>query len=208
MRVSPSGTIQRVTTTFPFPPVISLTEGDRHIRIEPYFPNRVLSTVSLDGMRITTVFAHMAGADSATYRVTAINERGDTVFSKRFSYNPEPITKAKRDSALVHVGNVNNGGFANLRAEVEKRVPPFFAPVLGVLTGRDRTTRLTLRPPPGDSLSLLRLVLDPHGEPVAEVTTRALISILAADRDHVWAVERVRGSQVVAVVRYKLVARR
>jgi hypothetical protein len=149
-------------------------------------------------MRIAIVLATLAGKDSGTFRVTSLNERGDTLFNKRFPFTAELISAASRDSAL------RRNNTPALKAEQEKRMPRIYTPVTEVMVGRDRTTWLKLRAPATDSLNVTHLVLDGRGEAVATVTMPNTINVLMADRDHVWGVERLKGNLRI-VVRYKLV---
>lgn len=206
-RVTAAGVIQRVIAKYPEDPVVEISEKPRTMRLGLYFGNRALFDVSPDGMRIAIVIASMSGKDSATFRVTTLNERGDTVFARNIPYVPERVSKTSRDSALRRLGNVGAWGVAAAKAEQEKRMPPFHMPVSSVMIGRDRTTWLTLRSAPSDSLNITRLVLDPRGEPIASVTAPITVNVLAVDKDHVWGIERQKGN-LRTVVRYKLIPKR
>jgi hypothetical protein len=152
-------------------------------------------------MRVVVVLATVSGKDSATYRVTTLNERGDTIFAKRVPFTPQPISAASRDSALRRNNN------SAIKAEQEKRMPRILTPVMDVMIGRDRTTWLKLRSAPSDSLTVTHLVLDVHGEPTATVTMPHTVTAVTVDKDHVWAIEKGKGN-LRTVVRYKLIPMR
>lgn len=208
VRMAESGTIDRTIARVPADPVVSLRAPGRNAQFPVPFANRALWAVSSDGMRVATVVAALRGKDSATYRVTTVNERGDTMFAKVFAFTPQVVSKAMRDSAVANAGRFyNSGTFPNWRAEAEKRSESILTPVTAVLVGRDRTTWLLLRSAPADSLTRTWSVLDPRGEPVARVTMPRDVVIFAADLEHVWSIDK-HGNDVRGIVRYKLVPAR
>ena len=204
LRVSADGIIAASVASYP--PDISVSfPGDRGaITAAVPLQSRTLWNVSPDGTRIVLIAVAMSGRDSATFGVVMLNERGDTVFTRRLPFTPLLVTQLARESALARRANVPGQTADRVRAAVAKRMPPFFPPVNSAFIGRDGTTWIVLRPPAGDTASQPLLILDPRGEPVGALSVRRNVAVLAADRDHAWTAER-DGSGVVAIVRYKVV---
>ena len=206
VRINEEGTIQKLIGTVPFDDYLTFqTKRGGNAMIAIPYQNRTFWAVSADGARFAVVSAAVRGADSATFRVTSINERADTVFSRRYPFAAQAIPASERDSAakrLVNLGGVNlDAPLARLRQEM----PPVYPPVRGVFLGRDRSFWLTLWTPRADTASRTHLILKSNGDPVGIVTTSAKLSFRTADYDRIWGFERARGEEAAAIVRYRLV---
>jgi hypothetical protein len=203
LRVSADGIIAASVASYP-PDAAVPSPAGRGMAIAVPLQNRTLWNVSPDGMRIVLIATSMSGRDSATFGVVTLNERGDTVFTRRLPFTPVRLSPQARDSAVTQRVNAPASGDDQVRAALIKRMPPFLPPVTSAFIGRDRTTWIVLRPSAGDTTSQPLLVLDPRGDVIGGLRVRRDVAVLAADRDHAWTVER-DGAAGVAIVRYRVV---
>lgn len=147
-------------------------------------------------------------ADDASFLVTKLSFSGDTLFTREFSFEPEPVTQAEVDSVLdARAAPIGERGFlgateAQARDWAERTLyrPPFEPLVRDMTVGRDGSIWLQ-RTVEADSASWL--VLDPTGAPRAEVALPAGFDLLEANRDHAWGQERDE-LDVPYLVRYRV----
>ncbi len=205
LRVSADGIIAASVATYPPDASVPLRGARGAVQVAVPIQNRTLWSVSPDGNRIVLVSAAMTGKDGASIRIVMLNERGDTVFTRRMPFTPAMLAAKARDSvlngAVARRANVPAQVDDQLRAALAGRMPPFYPPVSSVFVGRDHTTWIALRP--ADTTSQSLLVLDPRGETIGGLRVAPNSAVLAADRDHAWTIERdARG--VVAIVRFRV----
>ncbi len=142
-----------------------------------------------------------AGApDVASFRVTKLAYGGDTMFTRAFRYRPRAIDPAMPDSlSRVFAGflkQIPPGMQAPVPtfergAELAREalhLPPHHPPVRQVVPGMDGTIWLAREDHGGEPLTWW--VLDADGEPIGEVQLPRGIEVMAADRSHVWGMER------------------
>ena len=202
MRIGENGTIQRVVARFPRDrDRVEYKNGNSTRSIPSPFPPLTVWDVSSDGARIAVVTTALRGADSASYRVTMIGEKGDTIYSRKFPFTPAPLTKQGVDSIRARL-NRGMGGRAPDEAieSVLKQLPAAHPAVESVVIGRDKTLWLELHSTGADRQWVM---LDAAGAPASTVSLPKTFVLRAADRDHVWGYE-VDGDHVGAVVRYKV----
>jgi hypothetical protein len=207
LRVSEHGSIQKEIARVPRAAFMGVTlQSGRSWRGAVPFASRPFVAVSPDGMRIATLVVGGRGADSLQFRITSVNERGDTVFRRSYPFTPVPVAQDSLKRALSRIASLA-GGRANQTAAVDSalrgKVPAFFPPVNGFSIGRDRTFWVTLRSAGPDTSSVTRLMLAPNGDPVGLVSTPRRVTMAAADRHHLWGIEYVANAPV-AIVRYRL----
>jgi len=204
MRVDENGAIQRVVARFPRDEdMLDLSARKSRWTSRIPFHDRTFWEVSEDGSRIVATWRNR-GADSATFQVAALGEKGDTIFSKKFPFTPVAIAKKSVDSALTKFNrSIADMSVEELRALVAKQIPPTYPPVLDLVPGRDNTTWVELRSTNADQHQWM--ALDATGAVIGLVALPKGFVLRAADRDHVWGydsdVDRVK-----ALVRYKIVA--
>jgi len=156
---------------------------------------------STDGSRVVVVSTALTGADSATYRVTAIGARGDTVFSKPFPFVPVPMSKQSIDSVRTRYNrSIGDRASDVAREEAVKRLPWAYPPVEGVLAGRDQTVWIELR---STAPEHMWLVLDTKGETIGTVRLPKEFVARVAERGRVWGFDR-DADRVTALVRYRI----
>jgi hypothetical protein len=193
LRISESGSIEKLIARIPHGGALAdpRFRSTSQATLPVYAPLTVWDA-STDGSRVAVVSAALAGADSATYRVTAIGARGDTVYSKQFPFVPVPMSKQSIDSLRARY---NRGG-----EEAVKRLPWAYPPVQGVLVGRDQTVWIELR---SATPGRLWLVLDPKGDAVGTVRVPSEFVAKVAERGRMWGFDR-EADRVTALVRYRI----
>jgi hypothetical protein len=201
VRMSEGGSIEKVIARIrrggvpPDPRVRSTSQA-----IFPAFGLPVWDA-STDGSRVVVVSTALTGADSATYRVTAIGARGDTVFSKQFPFVPVAMSKQSIDSVRMrYTRSLGDRASDAVREEMMKRLPWAYRPIEGVLMGRDQTVWIELR---STAPEHLWLVLDTKGEAIGSVRLPSEFVARVAERGRVWGFDR-EADRVTALVRYRI----
>jgi hypothetical protein len=130
----------------------------------------------------------------ASYRVTDLSTRGDTIFSREYAVPAVPVTEEYANRILASMRSDNGrGGLPQFD------VPATFPPVLRILAGRDSTTWLNV--PVGDSSEWHEL--DARGDVVGRLAFPHDVRLQVAQRDRLWAtVADTNG--VESIVRYRL----
>jgi hypothetical protein len=207
LRTSWSGSIQRTVATLPANQGrIELTgKGCNHTVSIP-FAARTEWSVSTDGMRISIVQPGTTGPDSGTFRLIALNDRGDTTFARRY---PQPAVRMTPESAtdfLSHIGGCGNIPVDEIRAQALRQIPEFRSYVTGVATGRDHSAWVMMRAVADTAVQRRAVIIDARGDLVGEVPLPINQTVIGVDRDHLWTLELGKGRALEAVVRYKVVA--
>lgn len=120
--------------------------------------------------------------------VTRFDAAGDTVFTRRFRYTPEPVPDAYLDSTIRARLNGYRGRTSDLNG-VERAlrsvysVAPFFPLVRSVYLSIDGSVWLSCR-------GARWLVLAPDGSPLGELRLEGSRGWLWAEGGRVWWVER------------------
>jgi len=204
MRTNENGSIQRILGRVPRNEGVleRRSGGSRWIYRVPFFP-RTMWDIAPDGSRIAMVSQPLKGADSGSYRVIVIGEKGDTVLSKKFPTTLVAIPKKTVDSAVARVsGNLRDHPLDELRGLVAKEIPPVFPPVEGLILAADQTIWLQLHSTGADRQWL---ALDPAGNPIGVVSVPKNFVARAGDRTHLWGFE-AEGDQLRSLVRYLVAA--
>jgi hypothetical protein len=214
LRVSNGGIIQGITATIPpdesVPFAVSGTTERRPVPMQP----RTVWNISPDGMRLVFIATALTGPDSGTFRVVSLNERGDTVYAKRFPFTAMPVSQQQKDSALARVPGVRGVAIQQVRFVLGAKMPKQFPPVVSALVGRDHATWIALRAPAGDTVTRPWLVLDARGDAVGIVRAPRRTTMLAVNRTHAWGVrlasaaDRSRNLNAIGgLTRYRIVER-
>ena len=202
MRASENGSILRIIGRVPRNEgILERRSGSsRWVSRVPFFP-RTMTDVSPDGSRILLVSQAVKGADSGSYRVVVLGEKGDTLLSKRFPVALTAISKKSVDSAVARVsGGMRDYSVEQLRGFVAKEIPPVYPPVEGALLGADKTIWIQLRSPSADRRWL---ALDSNGTALGVVLVAKSFVAKAATRTTLWGFE-AEGEQLRALVRYAI----
>jgi hypothetical protein len=202
MRITEGGSIQRVIARLPRNQgAIQVPIGKTTRAVFVPYLGQARWNASSDAMRLAVVSVNARGPDSATFRVTSIGDKGDTVFSRLYPYTPVKIPSQARDSARERVqGRIGTRSEDDVRNLVAEKIPPFYPPVNAVIVGRDRTTWLLLHRTGEENPWL---VLDPAGEPIGTVMLPKDFFLEEAERGRAWGFDRKIGQPPV-IVRYRI----
>jgi hypothetical protein len=143
-----------------------------------------LQAFSDEGTGLVQVWMENATGRTGHYQVTVVRDRGDTVFSRTYSYVPQEIPRHVADSALAARSRMQAGAWSE--AVKKMTIPPTYAPLNRVLLGRDATTWLESYPT-GATRSWT--VLDERGNPVATATVPRNVALQVVSLDAIWAIE-------------------
>lgn len=135
------------------------------------------------------------------YRVTVLDARGDTTFSREFGYVPIPVTQSAIDSAKAQIAKAYERMPKRIRDAVPDVAPAeTFAPIRRLLLGRDGTVWLEEQ---ADQPGHHWLQLAPAGRPAGRITLRSNVTLRAADAGTIWASEE-DDDGLLGIVRYRL----
>jgi hypothetical protein len=132
------------------------------------------------------------------YTITKVSLGGDTLSSRSYRYSPEPIPSAMvnhiRRAWLEYLGSPRRVYERLLEANLY--LPPHHPPVTDVVLGRDGTIWLQkgtsaqlphwISPLESSAGPQIWNVLDEGGDPVGTVSLPQGVTVLAADRRHIW----------------------
>ena len=202
MRISENGSVQRVVARLPRDDIrMAFRFANTPISSPLVIPPLTMWDVSPDGARVVVVATSLSGADSASYRVTALGALGDTIYSRRIPFAPVPMTKATIDSIRTRFERAGTGRQANdARDAAMKNLPWAYPPIENVVAGRDQTTWIELR---GTAAERTWLVLDSSGASLGIVAFSKEFVLRVAERGRAWGFDR-DGDRVVALVRYRV----
>lgn len=158
-----------------------------------------LHDVSPDGGYAATVKKHIEGEHGGRFDVILQEPLGDTVYARAYPFEGVPIPPALADSVIeARAARMGSRAMARLFRE-EAPVPVVYPPVTSVVAGNDGTVWVGLRATEGKRN---HLVLDPRGAPLGVAKMSESSRVMAADREHVWVVERDT-SGVESLMRYR-----
>lgn len=202
LRIEPGGAIIRDVAHFSGSDGSIILQSDQssHVMRVP-FHAPVLWAVTGDGSRVVVAAPGTTAADSGTFRVTSIGEKGDTIFSRQYPMPGVRIPRATVDSALKTVNGFGTQTAQQVRDKVAKQIPEFRSYLTGLFVGPDHSTWIIQRPVNDTSKARVALVLDERGEPVSRVNLHDSLTVFAVDKAHMWAAVRTPP----ALVRFTLV---
>lgn len=180
-------------------------KGCNHTIVAPFLPGSFWA-VSPDGSRISIIQPGSTGADTGKVRVTAIGERGDTLWSRAYPQPVERVTQKQIDDFLGRIGACGSFTADELRDSAKTRVVPFRSFVIGAIAGRDRSTWILTRVLSDTLRERGALIVDERGDVVGHVTLPLNEIPLAVDRDHYWTLEPGKPRQPGTFVRYRVQA--
>ena len=180
---------------------VTLKVGGRyeHTMSVPFFA-RTYRIISADGRRIAIVAPGTTEADSGTFRVTMLDENGDTVYRRRYPQPAVRVNKASVDSMLSRTKAIVGISADEVRSKIAGKVPAFRSFITDAFVGIDHSTWIVSRSVLDTARARDALVLGDRGEPLAMVRMPDGITPLVVDRAHLWGVDRARN----ALVRLKL----
>jgi hypothetical protein len=167
----------------------------------PFIP-RPLWSVSADGMHIAIATPGVTAADSGSIRVVSLNDRGDTVFARKYPYPALRVDKATVDRFLANVPSVGSTSAERMRDSASKQIPAFQSLLNSVIAAPDGSTWLVVRAPSDSSKEIRAMVIDPRGDLIGTVILPENERLGAATIDHIWTFEMGRLNTPTAVIRY------
>jgi hypothetical protein len=206
LRTTWSGAIQRSIASVPLEEGridMRAKNGTGYIMTIPFAPRTVWS-VSPDGMHIALAIPGVTRADSGTIRVVSLNDRGDTVFARRYPYPALRVDSAAVDRFLSNIRAVGAISAERLRDSASRQIPEFQSLLNTVMAGADGSIWVVARAPSDSSKEIHALVIDPHGQLVGTVVLPANSRIAAATLDHLWIYELGRMNTPTGVIRYSV----
>jgi hypothetical protein len=179
---------------------------DRPMAVGSPLSDDAFAIFAPDGSRIVTVDRTVAaGATGATFGVTVSDGWGDTIYSRRYDYEPLTINAAVIDTTVVERANVIEGAFENPSAargfgRGTMFLPVYYPPVSTAAFSPSGTLWLKREDIRGQRQTWW--ILDDTGEPVAPASLPAGFQILVVGDDALWGLEY---GDAPNVVRYRIV---
>lgn len=208
LRISWSGAIQRTVALLPPEDqgrVVVHGKGcDRTIGVP--MAARTYWDVTNDGARIIVAAPGATAADSGGFRLIALDDKGDTVFSRRYVSPSVRVPQESVDNFMATMRPCGTWTADQLRAEAAKQVPVFRSPLLGLRVGSDHSSWVMLRPVSDTTKERKALVIDARGDAVGTVVLPLNETVVAVARDHLWTMELSRVKAPVALLRYRVEA--
>jgi hypothetical protein len=183
--------------------------GGGSYRPQPYADSPI-HTYSLTELALLVVDrAAPHTAEDAMYRVIKLGFGGDTLFERRFRFDPLPIDEVALDSLLDRFAESSAQsrlfsiaeGEARRLAESTLYRPAYRPGVRHLIPGRDGSVAIGLEP--GDAEMAIWLFLDSDGEPVGRATLPSNVLIRQIELPLLWGVE-TDDLDVPYVVRYRV----
>ena len=203
LRISATGAILKTVATYDADDGRTVTfknsERSRHTMQLPFF-SRSWRVISADGRRIAIVVPATTDRDSGTFRITMLDENGDTVYQRRYPQPVVRVNKARVDSLLAHTKGIFDISAVEVRATLARKIPQFRSFLTDVFVGADHSTWVVQRPTADTARARDALILDDRGTPVATVRMPDAFTPMVADRAHLWGVDRA----TAALIRFKL----
>jgi hypothetical protein len=168
------------------------------------FRSGIFVRIAPDGSRIAQIQVSGRGDKANTFRLTMFTPAGDTLFARRYEFEPVPIPRSVGEKAIAERYAELRRRNPPLAAEYRRRatVPAFYPPLRDMVLGSDGSTWILLRPTEEGNMYL---VLDPAGSLRGRLLTPANVDIEAADGTHVWA-SVTDEFGVESVIRYRVVS--
>lgn len=143
-------------------------------------------------------------ADVSRFRVTRLNARGDTVFSRTYRYTPQALSREVRnrfEEAAKARPVLRRAGVDPEAVVRALALPNFLPPITEVVAGRDGTVWLKREAFEREQVDWM--VLDARGEVIATLRLPAKLQVHQADRRNVWGVLPDE-MDVPQVIRYRV----
>lgn len=166
------------------------------------FTRPPLLEFSPTGESMAFVDPALSGPGVGTFRVLMLDPSGATVYDHRFPFDPDPIPRSVRDSALAdRLEGLQERGMPELARSLTREgvLPEVYPPFTGAIVEPDG--RLWIESRSRDE-ERTYLILDPDGGPEAWTTVPANTTIRAVDGDYVWGTARDEFG-VESVVRFR-----
>jgi 6-bladed beta-propeller len=191
------------------PSMVVSGSGVREMRMQRPVSSESLWDVSPSGDAILVVDRPQPTAPGTSqFRVTRLNVRGDTVYSRLYRYAVQPLSRERRDEWTSWAKS--NRLFTQYGVSADDvpramRIPDYLPPITKVVAGRDGTVWLRREETGADTVSWM--VLDANGMTIGALRLPAKLEVHQADRRNVWGVMKDE-SDVPQILRYRVGSRR
>jgi hypothetical protein len=172
--------------------------------IIPFYP-QLAWTVSPHGMRVGLLTTDMQAAEPY-FRVIVVDDRGARVADRSFTFMPEPIPDAVRDSA-IHARAFSRSDTTvsrDIESALRDATPRVYPSATQILIGTDDRIWIGMRPTADGTRWR---VLSPAGDPQGEILLPPRVRLRDAGAEYVLCTERDE-FDVESVVRYRIGAAR
>jgi hypothetical protein len=149
-----------------------------------------LNAFAADAERVYVIDrAAATSARGATFGVTALNFKGDTVWKRRYPYTPVALARATVDSFVTQLMAPQGPrpGIPEAAIREPLYVPAFRAAVSDAVAATDGSLWVRLS---GTSENSQFLVIAPNGNLVGSVQVKRTVLVSAIDGDVVWMIDR------------------
>lgn len=166
-------------------------------------PERPILRLNDQGTRMAHLVVSMEGPDAGTFELEMEDVFNGVLYTRRYPFDPIPITDAMEDSILE---SYFEGAPPEFARAVEGRAtfPPLLPPVIGMVGGRDDSLWIRMR---DTAEGRPYRILDPEGNPMGTLTLPTNQRIAVADLQNIWVIEEDELG-VESVVRYAIVPER
>ncbi len=183
-----------------------LSKGGQDFFVSRPFPDSPLFAMSPARMEVVFIDRTIR-ADDPGILVTKLAVGGDTLWSRRYAYEPVMLDAAAVDSVvLAHASRADRSGFMSLR-EAESAIreqlsaPPHWPGVRMARLGHDGSVWLALREL--DPLVSRWLVIGADGDVVGQVALPERLRVITARENEVWGMDRDE-LDIPYIVRYEV----
>ena len=195
LKISEDGIIQRTIVKYPSNIIRRKTSEGKEFSFQNPF-NQSWVRVSPDGMRTVVFRVDTSAANMDTVVLRALNDRGDTVWTQKFSYPVLRYTDAQIDS----VGRSRWGNDTDYRERRTKEMPRRAGAVQELVMDIDKSVWLTLR---GNGSTRPVVGFDAAGKPIGKFLLPHRRVVRAANLGGLW-VGEFRYEQRGDLVRYRM----
>jgi hypothetical protein len=155
---------------------------------------------STDGRRIAVVSP--ISSDSGAFRITAIDENGDTVFSRRYAVEAARIAKERIDTILAAQKEFGRYTAAQVRDTVRKLFPAFYSPIVSADVGLDNSIWVSVRRPSTKVEDAEYFVVDAKGEPQGVLTVPRPTRFVSLSLGKIWVIQQDRVKNTSLLIRF------
>jgi hypothetical protein len=160
-----------------------------------------------NGSRFAELTAPMPASRTSHFTVTVFRATGDTVFSRRYQFDGEPIPKQAKDSALAAMlprsGRVSEGPQdlpQRFQAIARERMSNWYIPAQSITLGLDQTIWIGLRPTEEGRKTL---ILNGRGDQIGTLLLPRTSVVRQATASRIWVTE-TDADGLTSVVRYRV----
>jgi hypothetical protein len=204
VRVNSDGKILRTVARVPISDArVSLRDGMQRSYADIPFYAPTFWRTSDDGERVAVLTPLTTASDSGAFRLTMLNENGDTVFSRRYVTEASRVPTSVVEAKLAEMKPFGRYSAQWISDTVRKLIPVFESRVLGITIGVDHSVWVWVR---SDKPQTRAMVIDPRGDVVGMATFPPNRRSSQVSVDHVWQIQRNqprKGGPTLAVVRLK-----